>query len=231
MRGGSLVKFVFVAPAIIYLLALLLFPGVYNLYMSFYKWRLGRKPRFVGFYNYVRILTRDARFYNALTMTVKFVVVTVAIETALGLLLALLTFYAFKWASTLMRVVSMFPVVIAPIAAGYMWRMLLHGDYGVVTNLLVSLGFRRTSILADPHLAFWGVVLADVWQWTPFAFLTLYAGISGLPREPYEAAVVDGASELQILRYVTLPLLRPLILVVILLRVIEAFKVFDIIYI
>jgi len=230
-RKESKVKFLFVIPAILYLLALLLFPGVYNLYMSFYKWRLGRNPKFVELYNYMKILTKDKRFYHALTFTVKFTVVTVILEVTLGLALAILAFYAFSWAVKLMRIVSMFPIVIAPIAAGYMWRMLLHGDYGVFTHILAFLGFRRISILADPQLAFWGVILANVWQWTPFSFLTFYAGIISMPREPYEAAIVDGASTFQVLRHITLPLLRPLIFIVVLLRVIEAFKVFDIIYI
>jgi len=223
------VKYLFVAPTIIYLLILLIFPTIFNIYISLHKWLIGMSPRFTGGENYVKLFT-DSRFLNDVIVTFKFVIIAVCLEVGLGFLLALAAFRVARGVK-IFRVLFIFPVMVAPIASGYMWRMLLHADYGVIPNLLVKLGFPRMEIISNPKLAFWGIILIDVWQWTPFVFLVIYAGLNVLPREPYEAALVDGASSWQIFRYITLPLISPIIFTVTLLRIIEAFKIFDIIYI
>jgi len=223
------IKFLFVVPAIIYLLALLLFPAIFNLYASLHDWWIGRSPKFIGTENFTELI-QDNRFINDVIVTFKFVIIAVTLEVGLGFLLALAATKITKGVQ-IYRVLFIFPIMVAPIAAGYMWRMLLHADYGVIPNLLARLGFSRLEVLSNPKLAFWGIILIDVWQWMPFVFLVTYAGLTALPREPYEAALVDGASSWQIFRHITLPLISPILLTVTLLRFVEAFKVFDIIYI
>jgi len=223
------IKILFVAPAIAYLLALLLFPAIFNLYASLHNWWIGRSPEFIGAENFVELF-HDNRFINDVIVTFKFVIIAVTLEVGIGFLLALAATKITKGAQVY-RVLFIFPIMVAPIAAGYMWRMLLHADYGVIPALLEKLGFPRVEIISNPKLAFWGIILIDVWQWMPFVFLVTYAGLTALPKEPYEAALVDGASSWQIFRHITLPLISPILLTVTLLRFVEAFKVFDIIYI
>ncbi len=228
------VKVILILPSIAYLLLLLLFPGVFNLYAGFHRWTLGTAPKFVGLENFVRALFYDERFHHAFLFTTLYAVVCVTIELCLGLALALMLYsvlYTRKVTSYVARVVLTIPFMVAPIAAGYMWRMMFHGAYGVYTFVMEKLGLGRIDIYADPNLAFWGVVLIDVWQWTPFVFLVLYSGLNSLPPEPFEAAMIDGARGWKLFRYITFPMIKPLIIVVALLRVIDAYKVFDTIYI
>lgn len=230
---GKNTKVVLVAPAVIYLAALLLFPGLFNLYAAFYRWPLGLSPHFIGFYNFYRALLLDDRLHHAFAFTALYSAVSVSVEILLGLGLALLL-YSMPLnpkVSYTIRLLLVIPFMVAPITAGYMWRMLFHGSYGPLTYLMSLIGLGRVDIYSHPKLAFWGVVIIDVWQWTPFTFLVFYSGLNSLPSEPFEAALVDGARGWNLFKYVTFPLLEPLVLVVALLRVIDAFKVFDTIYI
>jgi multiple sugar transport system permease protein len=122
------------------------------------------------------------------------------------------------------------PMMVAGVAAGLMWRYLLHEQLGILNIIIQSIGFAAVNFRSDPHLAMPTVIACDVWQWTPFMFLLMLAGLQSLPRAPFEAATIDGASSSQIFRYVTLQLLKPVILIALLLRTIDAIKTFDIIY-
>ncbi len=229
-REDPKVKFGFLAPAIIYLLTLLIFPAAFNIYSSLHRWYMGGgEPVFIGAANYLRLFS-DARFLNGLSFTLRFVVTAVLLEILLGLLLAL-SLNLLSRGRRIVMTLMLLPLIMAPIAVGYMWRIIYHADYGLVPAVSKLLGIPRLYILSDPRLSFWGMVVIDVWQWTPFVLLVLYAALVSLPRDPLEAALVDGASPIQRFRYVTLPLLTPIILIVMFLRLVEAFKVFDIIYI
>lgn len=233
MRAPPKIKIALLAPAIAYLLALLIFPGVFNLYAGFHDWYLGMEPVFIGLENFRRILFEDSRFHYSFYFTTIYAITCTAIELALGFLLALALYFVAigRRLNYILRILLIIPFMVAPITAGYMWRMLFHGAYGVYTYFLTLLGFPRIDIYSDPTLAFWGIVLIDVWQWTPFAFLILYSGLCSLPREPIEAAMIDGARGLALIRYIIFPLVKPLLLVVVLLRIIDSYKVFDTIYI
>ena len=229
-KESALIKFAFLAPAIIYLLIFMIFPTAFNAYCSFQRWYMGGgEPEFIGTLNYV-LLFSDKRFYDSILFTFSFVAVVVPLEIALGLILAL-ALTKIRVGRRIIATLMLIPFVIPAIATGYMWKMLFHGTYGPITFLASMLGFKRVHILSTPGLSFWGIVTIDVWRWVPFLFLVFYAALSTLPVEPLEAALVDGASAWQRFRYITLPLMTPTILVMLFLKTVEAFKVLDIIYI
>lgn len=198
--------------------------------MSFFSWDLiGRTPRqFVGLGNYMTILIDDPNFYNSLRVTVIFVGAAVGIEFVLGFILALLINREFSGG----RVISAFlvtPMMMTPVVAGLMWRMFYHPEFGVLNYVLhvFRVGDKPLEWIADPNLALWSILIVDIWQWTPFVFLIMLSGLRALPKEPFESAVVDGASSWQMFRYITVPLLQPAIVVAVLIRCIDAFRIFD----
>ncbi len=187
----------------------------------------------MGLKNFAKALLEDSRFHHAFYFTTIYTVTSVAIELVIGFALALALYFATisYRLNYILRILLIIPFMVAPITAGYMWRMLFHGAYGAYTYILTLLGFPRVDVYSDPNLAFWGIVLIDVWQWTPFVFLILYSGLSNLPREPIEAAMIDGARGFKLIRFMIFPLIKPLILIVLLIRIIDSYKVFDTIYI
>lgn len=183
---------------------------------------------FVGFQNF-RTMVDDPTALVSFTNTLKLVVISVVVETALGLALALLV-SGTKTLNLFYRTVAILPLLIPPIAIGAIWFMMLQFNYGFVNTVLFQFGLQGPTWLADPGLAFGSVLVVDIWHWTSFQFLILLAGLESLPHELDEAARIDGANRWQLLRHITLPLLRPIILVAVTLRTIFAFKVFEQIY-
>jgi len=158
-----------------------------------------------------------------------FVVAAVAIEMVLGLALALLVAGVTR-GKGFIRTVMILPILVPPVAIGSMWKLLYNYDFGIFNEALVALGLPAANWLGSTTLALWSVVLVDVWHWVPFVFLILFAAVEALPVDVLEAARVDGATRGQVLRRVTLPLLKPAIVVALLFRTILAFKVFDEVY-
>jgi multiple sugar transport system permease protein len=191
----------------------------------------GRDGNFVGFDNFRRLM-HDPIFWHSFTLTVGFVAGVVAVEFVLGFALALLFRHQLRRQGVVLTL-FLIPMMLAPVAIGLIWKLLLQGDFGMLTYYLRLTGIidLRTALLSDPDLVLLTLMLIDVWQWTPFVTLVLLAGLLSLPREPYEAAVMDGARPWQVFRDVTLPLLRPIIALVVLLRAIDAFKEFDKVFI
>jgi multiple sugar transport system permease protein len=191
-----------------------------------------RKGAFVGFDNFRRLMREDALFWNSFLLTLKFVVVAVAIEFALGFGLAYLIFQ-YVARQRLLTTLLLIPMMLAPVTVGLIWRLLLQGDFGMVTYYLRAVGLlaQNAAVLSQPGLVFPTIVAIDVWQWTPFVTLVMLAGLMSLPRAPFEAAMMDGAGPLRIFLDVMLPLLRPIIALVLLLRGIDAFKEFDKVFI
>jgi multiple sugar transport system permease protein len=223
-------KYVFLLPAVAYALLLGIFPLLFSLYMVFGSWQGGaRKITWVGLDN-IRRLLADPRFWNAFRLTITYVAVAAALELALGFLVALALQNAVRGKTTL-RLLFALPMLLPPIAVSFSWRMLFDYNRGPLNFFLAHLGFDRVTWLAGQHSALFSLIVIDVWQWTPFVSLAVLAAMESLPTEMYEAATVDGATAWSLLRDITLPLLQPYIVAVVLLRAIDAFKVFDTVFI
>ena len=180
-----------VAPAFLVLFLLTIYPFLYMVWISLHKWPiLPTLPRiFVGADTYAYIF-RDGEFWNSVGVTSSYMAVSVGLQLALGLFLAMLLdprYRAFQW----FRLPFMIPVFVSPVVVGLIWKFMLGYDLGIVNHLLRSIGFEGVNWLGDQTNALLSLVLVDVWQWTPFTFLILHAGLMSLPREPYEAAVID----------------------------------------
>lgn len=177
----------------------------------------------------LELLRADDVVAPAVRNTLVFVVVAVTVEMVLGLALALLVAGVTR-GKGLVRTVMILPILVPPVAIGSMWKLLFNYDFGVLNQALVAVGLPPANWLGSTTLALWSVILVDVWHWVPFVFLILFAAVEALPVDVLEAARVDGATRGQLLRRVTLPLLRPAIVVALLFRTILAFKVFDEVY-
>lgn len=189
------------------------------------------RGKFIGLANFRKLIGADPKFYTALWHTALFVILVVPIEFVAGLTLALALNREFGGKRLVLTVV-MIPTVIAPVVVALVWLLLLVPTFGVLTQFMHTLGlFRDTGVFSDPTTAFGALVLIDIWEWTPFIMLIMLAGLSAMPQAPIEAASLDGATQWQILMHVQLPLLRPLIIIALLLRTIDASKVFDTIYV
>jgi len=179
----------------------------------------------VGVDNYIKAF-QDEHFQKSLVVTFTYAGSVVPLDLFLGLCLALLVVNKRRFA-TWFRITMIIPTMMAPVSAGYMFRYLFFPKYGLVDSNLIKLGLQPLLLTSNPTTALLSVMLVDVWQFTPFSFFILLSGLMALPPAPLEAAEVDGASKWQIFRNVTLPLMKPIILVVILLRLTDAFKLFD----
>ncbi|MEW6229258.1 MAG: sugar ABC transporter permease [Bacillota bacterium] len=222
----------FLMPTIAILLCINLFPFVYQLVLSLTDFRFGdRGLRFIGLSNYIAAFTQDPRFIHAVVVTVKFSLIAVTAELILGFLLALLLDRASRRWRDLLLPIFIIPMVLSPIVVGYLFQLMYSSQYGIINYFLQSVGIHLPySFISNTKTVLWALAAVDIWQWTPFAILVILAGLQSLPMEPYEAARVDGASPWQSIRFITLPLLKSEVLVVLLLRLLESLKVFDIIY-
>lgn len=227
MQKRDRMKWLFVGPGILWVLAFTIFPLLYSLRLSFYRARLGQAQTFVGLDNYARAFS-DYRFWNSLEVTALFVVASVVLTVSLGLALAVLFNREIR-GRRFFRSLFVMPLFVAPIALGYLGLTIFHEQVGAVNTVLRALGMvNLPSWFSNIWLARLAIVLVDVWQWTPFCFLVLLAGLQALPDEIYEAAVLDSSSGWDTFRYITLPLLSPVIFTVTILRMVEAFKMLDI---
>ena len=222
-------------PALLVIGAFAIYPILSAAWLSLFRLQLqfpqAGRP-FVGLANYAALL-RESRFQHALGFTVGFTVVTVACELALGLGLALLLHRAFAGRG-LVRVAALIPWSVTTVVAALMWRFLCNEQSGVINHLLVALGLLgsvdQISWLGSPGWATIAIVVADVWKTTPFMALLLLAGLQTIPSELYEAGAMDGATPWQAFSRITLPMLRPTMLVALLFRTMDAFRVFDLIF-
>jgi len=228
-RRAAAVPYLLLLPAVLALAAVSLYPALDGINASLHRFRYGLDKGFAGLDNYVVVYT-DPVFWQAIATTAMFVVIVVAIETLLGLLLALLVARELYFAGPI-RVMLILPMTIAPVVVGVIWRLLYASDIGIVDPLFQALGMGAPHVLAHPTSAFLGLVTVDVWEWTPLLFLIILAGLQSMPQDPIEAARVDGASRLQIFFHHTLPLLRPVLLVAVVLRTIDAVGTFDQIFV
>jgi multiple sugar transport system permease protein len=216
------------APLIAMLLVFTIYPLFYNIWLSFHEYAPFKKRLVpVGFENWIT-LWNDERFWGALGVTMTYFVIVLAIEIVLGMAIALLLDSDDRGFGFLRAVLTL-TLVVPPAITGMMFLLMQDAEFGVLTWLLESIGLlsHETPILSTPSTALAGVMIADIWQWTPFMVLIFLAGLRSLPSEPYEAAMLDGASAWQTFRRITLPLMSRVIAVAVLVRGIDLFRVFD----
>lgn len=230
-RREQLVSYLFMAPAILFLLLTSIYPLLYSLRLSFYSWNMtipNSEPIYIGLRNYTALLS-DPSFLSSLRITLIFVASSVTIEFVIGMGLALLATSHLR-AMGLIRTILLIPLMMTPVVVGVLWRTLYHSTYGAINWFLGLVGIPPQIFIGDPTQALASVITVEIWQQLPIVVFILAAGIQSLPVDLYKAAKVDGASAWQIFREITLPLLRPVIIVVLLLRIMDAFRVFDIVY-
>ena len=221
---------VLIAPALAILLALNLFPIVYALYISVHYWMLARPqpPRFVGLSNYEQLFF-DERFRNAVLVSLKFIALAVGTELLLGFGLAFVFNARLRGIATL-RKLTLLPSLVMPLVVGLVWFYMFNENFGIVNWIWVMLGGTRVPFLTQGTLALLSIVATDVWQWTPFVMLVFFAALQALPEYVYEAARIDGLSGRQIFFRVTLPLLRPAILIVLIIRAVDALRSLELVF-
>ncbi|HHW15470.1 MAG TPA: sugar ABC transporter permease [Firmicutes bacterium] len=221
----------FPAPAVIAVILLMGFPVAYTAYLSLHKWFVSSltPPTWVGLENYLALF-RDQRFLQSVWHTAVFTTVAVVVQCVLGVAMALLFNQEFKGRGQV-RTLFLLPMAATPVAIALVWMMLLDPGIGLINWLLKTVHLPQPLWTGDPKLVLFTLAMVDTWQWTPLVMLIVLAGLAALPKDPFEAALVDGATGWQTFWHVTLPMLRPSIIVAVLFRLIDALKTFDIIYI
>jgi multiple sugar transport system permease protein len=215
-------------PALIALALVFVYPLVYSFWLGLTVYNITRPARFVGIANYVNIL-EDPLVWQAFATSVTFAAISLTLQFLIGFGIALLLHRVVLFRG-LIRTVVIIPLMLTPVVLGLNWRMMLSYDWGIVNYFVRLLGFAPVNWVNDPRTAMASLILVDVWHTTSFTVLVLSAGLASLPDEPFEAASIDGASAWQKLWYLTVPLLRPLILVVLLFRSYELIRVYDIVF-
>jgi multiple sugar transport system permease protein len=233
--SDRLLVWMFLSPTMILLLLIAIFPLIWSLYLSFTRYSVIKDsdtgPVWIGLQNYAQLLSSKdiwARF----TTTANFVVPAVVIELLLGFALALLLNRNFKGRGALMTVM-LIPMMLSPVVVALFWRFMLRADTGILNFFVrdaLHLSEKGVFWLTDLKVAMWSIVLVDVWMWTPFMMLISLAGLSAVPNYLYEAADVDRASAWFKFRHITLPIIAPLILIGVLFRIMDSYRVFDTVY-
>ena len=227
-----LASWIFLMPTIIFLGITALFPLLYSLYLSFFRLKLNlpnAQPQFIYFENYIRLFT-DEMLRTSTINTIIFAIISVALELVIGLALAMALCSDKMWAR-ICTSICLIPMIMAPVAVGTLWRMLLDSSTGVINYFLGFLGVPSITWLSSSKTAMLSVILVNVWQLAPWVSIICAAGLKALPMDCLEAATVDGASSGQIFRKIVLPLMSPVLTVVVMLRFVDAFKVFDTVYV
>ncbi len=222
-----------VAPAVAILLGITIFPLIYSIGMSLTPLNLtrpGSGKEFIGLRNYLDLF-KDYRFWRTLSNTLIIVTCAVTCEFFIGLFLANLFNRKFT-TQRVLTVLFLIPTLIVPVVIGMIWRLMLHQAYGLINHIIRSIGIGKSvAWVAKPTLALFVMIAIDIWEWTPLMFLILLAGMTSLSKEPVEAAAIEGATSWQVFWRITFPLLKPVFIVAILIRLIDAFKLFDTIFV
>lgn len=224
-------KQIFLLPGLIVLLGILIFPIVFTVRLSLSSWDIIVPGLdWIGIDNYIRLFTDDSRYWEALVRLIFFSSVTVFLQYVIGFTLAHLV-----WKEVILkrflRVLFLIPMMTTPVIMTVIWRTIFHESLGPVNDILSNFGVAYIPWLTDESWGKLSVIIVEVWQWTPFMFLLLLAGLLSLPREPYLAAAIDGAGPVRTFFYVTFPLMAPISIGAIIIRVIEASKILDTVYV
>lgn len=226
-----LIGWLFALPGLLLLGLTIGIPLIYSFVLSFSPYTLVNQKVFplVGLANYVRVLN-DPYVWHSLILTLQYTAVTVVAEFLLGLGVALLLNRVYTGRSIYFMILAV-PLAISPVSVGLIWRLLLQPNLGIVNEVIRSLGGTGVDWLGSPDYAFWTVAFIDVWQQVSFVALILTAGLAALPKEPYEAAAIDGARSWQQFIYITLPMLRPVAAIVLIIQMINEIRTYDLIYV
>ena len=224
-------KGIYVTPSLIFIILMIIAPLAYNFAMSFTDWQMSaiKAPQFVGLKNYIDVF-KDERFSMSVWRTIIFSGIAITLEGILGVALAVLINRKF-YGRRIVQALMLLPVVATPVALGMVWRQMLEPSIGIANVLLTKLGMEPRLFLSTSSFEsmFW-LIMIDVWEWTPMVMLMVYGGLMTIPQDPYESALIDGATKWQTFTKITLPLASPSILVAILMRLIDVVKTYDIIY-
>ncbi len=225
------IPYLLLLPTIILLVPIGVFPLLYVLRLSFLEWN-PTKPQlgevFVGLGNFIEFFGDDYSLKTLLT-SFTFTLATVSLEVCLGIGAALLLQKESRFMS-FVRSIILLPLVMTPVVVGILWRMMYQSEFGIINYFLTTLGLGKVT-LSNPRTALPALIIVSLWEYTPFMILIALAGLKSLPTEPLEAAAIDGASSWQMLRYVVLPMLKPVILIGVLIRSIDAFKILDLMFV
>ncbi len=230
--ANRLTPYLFLLPALVIMGVGLVYPVAQSVKLSFMDWKLGTLPQkavFCGWENYAFLL-RDPMVLESTLVTLVFAFAVVVLEVFCGMSLALLLERPIRGMSVF-RTVFILPMMIAPVVVGLIWRYMYSEQYGILDLMVKAMGFDGIPWLSSPRMALVSVIIADIWQWTPFIFILALAALQSLPASALEAARIDGARSWQMILYIKIPLMMPVIIVATLLRLIDAFKVLEVIYI
>lgn len=231
-QARSLTPVLFVAPALAIMLAGLLYPVIQAVYLAFFDWRIATPladAPYVGWAHFSRMLT-DEGVRESVWVTLRFGFWTITIEMVLGIALALLLEKPIRGASVF-RTIFILPLMVSPVVVGLIWRYLFDARIGWINYYMVQMGLEPQVWLGDADLAFFAIVFTDIWQWTPFIFIIVIAGLQALPSEVVEAARVDGANWWQTVFLVKLPMIRSILVIALLMRLIDVFRALEVMYI
>ena len=230
-RRRNWTPWLFVAPALVVVVAVTIFPTIYSLYLSFFQWEpiVPDKP-FIGLGNYQELF-RTPRFWNASLVTALMTVAGVGLELVLGFAFADFVM-ADRRGHRVIVALMLLPVMVMPVVVGYTWRLLWDAAYGPINQAMGWIILRpvNTVWLGQTSTALFAMLVTEIWQWTPFMFLIFYAGMATLDQDVFEAAEMDGASPWQQFWRITVPLMTPIIIVATLIRMVDAIKMFDVVY-
>lgn len=232
MRNSKWAIALFVGPAVLVMAAACLYPVLSAFQLSLFDWNMGTpwsSARWVGVDNFVSAFS-NPRVWSSLWTTLMFAAVCVSIEMALGIGLALALEHPVS-GMAFFRTLFILPMMIAPIAVGLTWRYLFDAQFGLINAVLALFGISAKIWLADPQLAFIAIVIADVWQWTPFVFIMVIAALANVDSAVIEASRIDGANWLQMTFLVKLPMIMHVIAITLMMRLIDAFRVLEVIYV
>ncbi len=221
--------FLFAIPALVLIGAVIVFPWLFTLVMSLMEFKVGGAHEFVGAANFVK-LASDARFLESIGRTFWFTALAVVLPIALGTWAAVVFHREFPWRG-LLRTIFIMPMMATPVAVALVWTMMFHPQLGVLNYLLSLVGIPPFAWVYDPGTVIATLVLVEVWHWTPLVMLIVLGGMAALPSDPYDSATIDGATDWQMFRFITLPLIMPYIMVAVVIRTIDALKVFDTIFV
>ena len=223
-----IMRWLLISPLLMLLLCFMVYPILYSLYMSFTDYVMRGDPNFIGLANYRTVLA-DTVFWAAFGRTLYVLVLCIGVELTLGMALALLLNRDFK-GQGIVRGLCFIPLLVSPLSMSLMWNYILHIQFGVVNTLVRWAGFDAIPFLSTPGMALNTIAFITIWQWLPFSTFVLLAGLKGMPRDQFEAARIDGASPWRVFFRLTLPLLKPLIIIIILLRIMWLMRLFDPLY-
>lgn len=231
-NNDKVYAWMFLTPALIFLGITALFPLLYSLYLSFFKLKLNLPNKnilFIGLENYKTLFTDKLLFISTYN-TIFFAIISVLFETILGVMVAMVI-CSNKLSAKIATSIFMIPMIMAPVAIGTLWRMMLDASTGIINYFFNIFGMESISFLSNPRTAMASVIFVNIWQLTPWVTIIVAAALKSLSEEILQAALVDGASSFQIFRKIVLPLISPVLIIIVMIRFIDAFKVFDTVYV